>query len=276
MVIRRLLFGAGVGAAALGGVLLACNAVLGIGSASPEPDAGGEAGAAPATELAKFKQDPCATYCAVVEKNCSGPYLEYLGRDPSNPGDVCMTLCQQIPVGDYQPFPGQEPAPGQDTLGCRLWHAHKVLEDGGGGPALHCRHAGPLGSEACCSIPDGAIGCAPIPCTPFCRLDLATCGGDRPGAVYGNLQGYCESVCSTDAGFPYVAGDQSISVGAGISVDGGTSFDLVDENGRPWESGDTLNCRLWHLEKALATGDLTFHCPHTDQDGGGACIGAHP
>jgi hypothetical protein len=44
MVIRRLLFGVGLGALGLGGVLLACNAVLGIGSASPEPDAGPDAG----------------------------------------------------------------------------------------------------------------------------------------------------------------------------------------------------------------------------------------
>jgi hypothetical protein len=80
----------------------------------------------------------------------------------------------------------------------------------------------------------------------------------------------CEGFCSSDAGFPYIAGNQD---GA---ANGGMAFDLVDENGLAWESSDTLNCRLWHLEKALATGDLSFHCPHTDQDGGGACTGPHP
>jgi hypothetical protein len=289
MVIRRLFLGAGVGALGLGGLLLACNALLGIDSASPidaaAPDGatGGDGetadadGSTPnsdtALESVNFANDPCGTYCAVVKRNCPAPYLEYLGANEGDAGDVCIKLCQVLArsTGDYRPFPGpnppveQEPV-SEDTLGCRLWHAHKAEGD----PATHCRHAGPLGSQACCTVPDGAAGCEPRPCEPFCKLDLAYCGGDRLGAVYGNMQGYCHSVCSSDAGFPYVAGSQ------GGSADGGMAFDLFDENGQLWESGDTLNCRLWHLQKALATGDLNFHCPHTDQDGGGACFGPNP
>jgi len=275
MVIRRLLLSAGAGALSLGGALIACNAVLGIGSASPEPDAGNDANVA-APESVNFQKDPCGTYCAVMKQSCAGPYLEYLGPDQGDASDVCLKLCQLLSPGDYRPFPGPNPAVEQepaseDTLGCRLWHAHKAQE-APADPATHCRHAGPLGSEACCTIPDGAAGCVQRPCGPFCKLDVAstTCGGDRVGAVYGNMQADCESFCSSDAGFPYVAGNQ------GGSANGGMAFDLVDENGLAWESSDTLNCRLWHLEKALATGDLTFHCPHTDQDGGGACFGPHP
>jgi hypothetical protein len=30
------------------------------------------------------------------------------------------------------------------------------------------------------------------------------------------------------------------------------------------ESGNTLNCRLWHLETAYTSDEFgTFHCPHT-------------
>jgi hypothetical protein len=278
-VIRRLLFGVGVGALGLGGVLLACNAVLGIGSASPDPDGA----PAVASESVSFKNDPCGTYCAVVEKNCTGPYLEYLGPDPGvDASDVCLTLCQvrTTPAGEYRPFPGPNPPveqepPSEDTLGCRLWHAHKAQGD----PATHCRHAGPLGSAACCTVPAGATECPQRPCEPFCELDMQYCGGDRPGAVYGGGSSplRCQSVCSDDAGFEYVEGPQD------GSADAGASFDLVDEYGVDWEMGDTLNCRLWHLEKAIAStasdkhaDGMNAHCGHTDQDGGGMCFGSHP
>jgi hypothetical protein len=40
------------------------------------------------------------------------------------------------------------------------------------------------------------------------------------------------------------------------------------------EFGNTLNCRLWHLETAVQLNDPQTHCPHTDQDGGGKCSGS--
>jgi len=276
MVIQRLFLGAGAGALGLGGVLLACNAVLGIESASPELDAasgasltdaadtesdGGGADAdsgsqdgGPPLESLNFQNDPCGTYCAVVKKNCQRPYLEYLETEEGG-ADVCLTLCAKLsnPAGHYFPFPDDEPKDPEDTLGCRLWHAHKA-GDGPAAPATHCRHAGPLGSEACCAS-HGAGGCDPRPCEAFCNLDVPYCSEDKNRSVYNNSTLYCQGVCSGDGGFPY--GDLG-----GFGNDGGPSFDLVNQNGIDWESGNTLNCRLWHLEKAIATG-ISEHCPHT-------------
>jgi hypothetical protein len=96
-------------------------------------------------------------------------------------------------------------------------------------------------------------------------MDVNYCTGAK-SSVYNGSVAECISACN--AGFPYVAGAQN--------GDGGLAFDLVDENAVPWESGDTLNCRLWHLEKAIVTDAPATHCPHTDQNGGGMCTGPHP
>jgi len=289
MVIRRLFLGSGLAALGLGGGSFACNSLLGIDTASPldagidasltEADTPTDAGGPDADsaspdsaspdsgtplESVNFQNDPCGTYCAVVKKNCPRPYLEYLETQDGG-ADVCMTLCAKLnnPVGHYFPFPEGEPKNPEDTLGCRLWHAHKAGEDPSL-PATHCRHAGPLGSEACCAT-HGAAGCDPRPCEAFCNLDVPYCSEDKNRSVYNNSALYCKDVCSGDAGFPY--GDLS-----SFGTDGGPSFDLVNENRTDWESGNTLNCRLWHLETAIATG-ISDHCLHTDESGGGLCVG---
>ncbi|MDP9150595.1 MAG: hypothetical protein M3O36_11735 [Myxococcota bacterium] len=110
-----------------------------------------------------------------------------------------------------------------DTLGCRLWHANSASLE----PDVHCRHAGPVGGDRCGGL-----------CPAFCNIDTAYCSGANT-AYDGGLT-VCEGAC---AAYPYVTG-----------LDAG---DLGSEN------GDTLNCRLWHLESAFAPGAAAFHCPHT-------------
>lgn len=40
-------------------------------------------------------------------------------------------------------------------------------------------------------------------------------------------------------------------------------------------SGDTVQCRIWHLETAMRL-EPTIHCKHGSQDGGGQCVGVSP
>lgn len=122
--------------------------------------------------------------------------------------------------------PGTAGATSGDTLACRQYHAGAAA----GNAALHCRHAGFSGADTC-----GASHC-----TAFCKQDIALCGtqGTPPYAS----QADCETKC---AGYAYVA-----------ATGGDTAL----------TSGNTMQCRLYHLEAAYAGGAATTtHCPHTGQ-----------
>jgi hypothetical protein len=113
-----------------------------------------------------------------------------------------------------------------DTLGCRMYFANQAAQT----PATSCRFAGPLGGGHC----------GGNPCSSFCDLDMGYCTGDKPVPYEGGIPG-CQSGCAT---YPY------------LTVDAG---DTTSDN------GNTLNCRLWHLETAYTNDDFgKFHCPHTE------------
>lgn len=97
-----------------------------------------------------------------------------------------------------------------------------------GDPTVECPQAGPLGFP----------GCQPQQCHDFCILDLALCLD--AGAPYATVND-CLTQCGT---YPY-------------SLDAGDTANT---------SGNTLNCRIYHLESAyLGGGNVTTHCPHTGQ-----------
>jgi hypothetical protein len=170
----------------------------------------------------------CPNYCDIMMQNCTGKNQEYLSRD------VCLALCKYMLVGVSYPA-GMTPD-NVDTLGCRLWHANVAAT----APDAHCRHAGPLGADLCGG-----------PCAPFCSLDWRYCTDDKGIQVYSGQVPGCEGVCMSDAGaFPYVRGD---------------SGDLVDPSGTMIEMGNTLNCRLWHLETAIDKNLPDPHCLHTGE-----------
>jgi hypothetical protein len=115
----------------------------------------------------------------------------------------------------------------QDSLVCRTYHAGAAATD----PSFHCRHAGPV----------GGYGCGDDPCGPYCLLDFALCG-DLASPPFPN-ESACRTACK--ANFTYLtadAGDISLS------------------------SGNTLNCRIYHLESAYEPDNPSAkktHCPHT-------------
>jgi hypothetical protein len=253
MVMRVALVAVGVATAAIA-ALAACNSVLGIDEASPESHDGGAVvveGGSEVDGASTVNDDPltCANYCQVVAQNCTGEFLEYLPSTNPEGGastDPCLDLCSQYlsrNLGTYAPPSGPEPAveTGSGTLACRLWHAHAAASMKH--PEIHCRHAGPLGSELCGD-----------PCTAFCNLDFSYCVDDNNVQAYSS-QSQCESACID-------------SMGAAVASDAGFSYsqdigDLVDDSGTQISSGNTLNCRLWHLETSVQEGMPAEHCWHT-------------
>ena len=194
---------AGAGAAALAG----CNAVLGIDRPKLLAEAGPVA-------------DPltCDNYCAVMAQNCQGQFNEYL-LSPDGGNDVCKFVCEHflagLDGGDYPFFlpdggMGEEP-PSENSLGCRLWHAHAAGATGQ--PDVHCRHAGPLGALACGGV-TADVPAQPADFAAFCGLDTTFCTlpnddtFDYAIPVYDGGAAACEATLSAawnaDASF-YVA-----------------------------------------------------------------------
>jgi serine/threonine-protein kinase len=111
------------------------------------------------------------------------------------------------------------------TLGCRLFHASAAES----APADHCRSAGPLGGRHC----------GKDPCEPFCALAVTYCAPPKAVPYPGGIRD-CQTACKS---YPYLVADA-----------GDTTL----------ESGNTLNCRLWHLETAYTSDEFgMFHCSHT-------------
>lgn len=79
-------------------------------------------------------------------------------------------------------------------------------------------------------------------CEGYCSLALGACTGDD--AIYGTMD-ECMTACAA-----------------------------LDDHGNLGDtSGDTVQCRLYHLGVAIRTGDTAMHCPHAAPDGGGMCVG---
>jgi hypothetical protein len=228
---RAMLVGFG-GLVAGAAALLACNAVLGIDKASVVGDAG--AGGNDGGASAFVAKDDCMDYCADMALTCATTETqEYLDDD------VCRQMCKfHTDHFDEQGLNAPvdvsptSPIPTTDSLYCRVWHAHAA----GDNPQHHCPHAGPIGANEC----------GKDPCGEFCAYAMKFCGS----MAYATNDD-CLQACNADGGypgFPYLIGDAG---------------DLAS-------SGNTLNCRIYHLENFIFTGDAV-HCSHVAADGGGVC-----
>jgi len=231
------------GAACIGSMLairavIACRAVLGIEHANLEQG--------DAQDVERAAQ--CADYCAQIASNCQGVNQEYHGT-----GD-CLTLCKYF-------SPGVDGDTTGNTVACRLAHANFAAA----GPETHCPHAGPLGGPSDKCGPEAA-SIEDSRCLALCQLDLALCAGpqlagqtceDASTIAYEDLND-CTTVCKS---YRFLNGGE-----------------LVDDSGTPYESNNTFNCRLYHLEnaaKALSMGNLPLtacHCWHATASGGRVCV----
>lgn len=215
-VVRRVMAGAALVAAVSSALLgaVACNAVLGIGSATEDQTLAPDKDASSADTGPTGT--PCDRYCSSIMTNCTGGNQEYLSTE------VCLAMCAHFE-------PGLPDDTSQDSLSCRAYHATAAAGD----PSFHCRHAGPLGGGTC----------GTEPCAPYCLLDFVLCGSLPTPPFVGGENG-CRSEC----------------IGKFNYLTAGDAGDIT------FESGNTLNCRLYHLESAYnptSSSAVTTHCPHT-------------
>jgi hypothetical protein len=164
---------------------------------------------------------------------CAG-YCAIVGRNCTgqsleyDSAAVCEAMCKTFEVG-------QESAPNGDTLACRSFYALQAPKD----PKRLCPQAGPLGGGVCSKLND--------PCFSFCELGFAQCNANDnyPFASVAECQSKCPQI-------PYLR--------SGINVDASVPVgDLISL------SGNTLNCRLTHLQKAYEANNplaRSQHCGH--------------
>ena len=138
----------------------------------------------------------------------------------------CLTACAHFASGAATDTSG-------NTLGCRTYHAGLAAS----ATSPHCWHAGPFGFGGC--------GTA---CEDFCALTFAYCskadGFDAGAPPYSTLA-ECTAACPTFA-VPDAGGLPSTY------------------NGSVPATGNTLDCREYHLGNALtSTANQQIHCPHT-------------
>jgi hypothetical protein len=126
---------------------------------------------------------------------------------------------------------GADTDTGGDTLGCRVYH----LGVAGGDPDTHCVHAGPTGGDACGNYADD-----------FCAQMNYTCFGN-----YSSAADCVKLVNYKDSNNVWL-----------IPRDGVNHFNT---------SGNSLQCRFYHLYAGLTLADTGTHCPHAGFSGAGVC-----
>ena len=175
----------------------------------------------------------CATYCNEIQANCTAANAQY--PDAAH----CMAACASFPMGN-----AADRGPGQNTLGCRIYHAGAPSMMT---PATHCPHAGPAGDLVSVAT-NGQCGDA---CTSFCTLEIKACGSmDTP--ITGITPQYQNAAdCMTKCG----------------------AFDKTHPYG-PTAAGDSLACRLYHATNAAVSATTAMtHCAHTANTPTGPCAG---
>jgi hypothetical protein len=165
----------------------------------------------------------CATYCSTIEAACTAGNDQY-GTNGTE--SFCVDTCATWMAGTLGDT--------GDTIGCRLEHAMHISD-----AAVDCVHAGPMAVGMGAGGAGGAGGaaandpkCGASACDNFCELADAVCTG-------GNQQWATVAACKADC--QTFLGDA-------------TAYDAGDT------SGDTFECRMYHL--TAAADDPNTHCGH--------------
>lgn len=164
----------------------------------------------------------CNFYCDLVQATCTGAFQVYESVAQ------CRQVCRNIDPGRVSD------AGGQDTLGCRIYHAYNAMVLA----ALpHCSHSGPAGNGVC-SVTDDTTDAN---CIPYCRLARAGCE-ELFDEKYDN-ENDCLQDCSTFEGAKPLPGINGYNV-------------------RDAQQGNTLQCRVLHAARALEKpDDRADFCP---------------
>ena len=176
----------------------------------------------------------CAAWCDLMSTNCPAEVL----HDEA----FCLDYCGHPFLDVLEP--GSLTDTATNTLGCRINHALQAGATTGAEREAHCAAAAMSGGDVCGSY-----------CDVYCALTLETCNAT-------NNPNYSGSPVFFAGGVP--------SMGACLSACAGYPEDVLDgvsQTDQLFGYGDTVQCRLHHLQAAVVEGQdqpsaYGLHCGH--------------
>lgn len=169
----------------------------------------------------------CTAYCTAIMATCK----DGDGNAQYTTMDGCLKECGAFEQGTPGAMSG-------DSLECRAYHAGVAATSAD--KALHCVHAGPLGSGA----DTAGAGCTSdhlSRCAAYCAIN--------------------QEVCGTTA---YATADECNTACMAVTDDADFNTGIT--------SGANMECRMYHMSVAAQdAGSATTHCPHTKFDEATQC-----
>jgi hypothetical protein len=143
----------------------------------------------------------CTDFCKLVTNVCTGTLEVY------EDAEQCKALCEHFDPGK------NSDTSGQNTLGCRKYHAYNAFGD----PVTHCPHVGPGGGKVCGDKQTGD-------CDSYCRIASGVCGSEFAAAF----------------------GDEATCLAECAVLEPGSKYSIAKASTEP----TTLGCRLMALAQA--------------------------
>lgn len=178
----------------------------------------------------------CAAYCDAMEETCP--------HEAFHPAETCMTWC----TSDLAPLPAGTPEDtAVDTIGCRMhWIDMAKNTENMGEKAKHCAKANASGGTTCGSF-----------CEVYCRQAIPVCTLANPNI---------DPMKSINFG----GGSLEADTAACMELCQEFSTDVlpgVSQTEQHFGYGNTVQCRLHHLQAAMIQGPEQFnafglHCGH--------------
>jgi len=224
----------------------------------------------------------CEAYCNISLTACTGATNGFFADYPT-----CYKTCINYNSTGFYTYTGGSGA----NVECKVYHATAALAD----PTTHCPHCSPSGNGVCGSKCDnycytmgvtcptqaaGALPCAGF-CSPMppgnitdvsgdtvdCRIyhaNNANITGDATHCLHATPSGggVCGTPCNVYCGLALSVCTGSLAL-YNSTATCQTACAGLNATGLPGAvSGDTLQCRIYHLGAASATGNTSYHCPH--------------
>jgi hypothetical protein len=186
----------------------------------------------------------CPTYCAEIQRNCTGANAQYPNMDQ------CTATCKSFAVGT-----STVTDTAGNTLGCRINYTVAASTMA----ITQCPHAGPAGDQITAAVPAFCSG--GDVCMSFCTLEILACGSlDAP--LPGNPRD-----ATNNPLFQYRNLDDCMRLCP--AWDKTHAYSTM-----PVSMGDSLACRLSAATSAaLSVTSGKTYCAYTADFPTGACAG---
>jgi hypothetical protein len=192
--------------------------------------------------IVKTQAQLAADLCTALAASCTGTD-DQLESDSSKTVSQNQTVCEDKVMTTYD-LPVSDPNGKNNDLDCRVAEARKAATDPAHASA-HCLNAGPTGGG---KGNDGTGACGNL-CDVYCDLQELNCTNANPSFGAGLTRTFlsrsdCETKCAATITPTHFSSGGTVNA----------------------QTGDSLQCRIWHLGKARS--NPSPHCANAKLDSG--------